>query len=266
LSGRLRALPTRSALLAVLVLASSALLAFPARASARAVPPLAGPVVDEAGILAARDRERLGSLCRAAWGLPEGQRVQLQYLILGSLEGEDIEGFSSRAFEAYKLGDRSKDNGVLLVVSRDDHRVRIETGYGTEGALTDVQANRIIRNTLAPAFRVGRYGDGLYDAGVEILSALDALPKGTSRTVVRGEGRAGISIVFVLIFLVFIAVRLFTGFGPRRRFFGGGFGGPFGGGLGGGGWGLGGGGGGLGGGGWGGGGGRSGGGGASGGW
>jgi len=245
-------------------------LAWPA--AAREVPALTGPVVDEARLLDPRDGRRLEALSRAAWALPAGQRVQLQYLLVGSLGDEDIEGFASRAFEAYKLGDRDKDNGVLVVVAKDDRRVRIETGYGNEGALTDAQASRIIRNVLSPAFREGRYGDGLYQAGVAILTALDALPQGTARGAAPDHGRAGVVTVFILIFLVFLAVRVFTTFGPRRRFWGGGFGGPFGG-LGGG-WGGGwGGGGGLGGGGfgggggsWGGGGGHSGGGGASGGW
>jgi len=236
------------------------------RARAREVPALQGPVVDEAGLLDARDRERLGALCRSAWALPADRRVQLQYLLLDSLEGEDIADFSTKAFEAYKLGDRDRDNGVLLVVSRQDRRVKIETGYGTEGALTDVQASRIIRNTLAPAFRQGRYGEGLYEAGVEMLSALGALPQGaTGARPVSSAGRQRLSTSFILLlFLLVLALRVFTGFGPRRRFFGGGFGGPWGGGLGRGGWGGGGWGGG--GGGWGGGGGRSGGGGASGGW
>jgi uncharacterized protein len=243
-----------------------------ARAAGHPVPQLTGPVVDEAGLLSAGDARRLEALSRAAWELPADRRVQLQYLVVKSLDGDDIEGYAARAFEAWKLGDR-KDNGVLVVVSAGERRVRIETGYGNEGALTDAQAGRIIRGTIAPAFRAGRYGDGLYDAGVQILSALGALPEGgTARQVARPQPGLGLGAT-LLLFIVMLVVmgRMFTGFGPRRRRWYGGFGGPFGGlggwggGLGGGGW-SGGGWGGGGGGGWGGGGGRSGGGGASGGW
>ncbi len=181
-----------------------------------------------------------------------------------------MEGFAVRAFEAWKLGDRGRDNGVLVVVSREDRKVRIETGYGNEGALTDAQAGRVIRGTIAPAFQRGEYGRGLYDAGVQVLSALGALPQDAGRHMAqpsRGQGlRTGAVIALLVLFL--LARMMFGGFGPRRRGF---FGGPWGGGWGGGGWGGGGWGGGSwggggGGGGWGGGGGRSGGGGASGGW
>jgi uncharacterized protein len=186
--------------------------------------------------------------------------VQLQYLLVRSLEGEDVEGFASRVFEAWKLGEKGKDNGVLVVVSREDRKVRIETGYGGEGALTDAQAGRIIRNVIAPAFRQGRYGEGLYEAGVQTLSALGALPQGevTRRSArpdpVRGLGTLGL----IALFMGVLFLRLFTGFGPARRRFSG-WSGPLGGGWGGG-WGGGGGGG------WSGGGGGSGGGGASGSW
>jgi uncharacterized protein len=148
----------------------------PALAAARDIPQLPGPVVDEAGMLAEGDRERVANLCHAAWSLPAEQRVQLQVLLVPSLEGEDLEGFSVRVFDAWKLGDRGKDNGVLVVVARDDRKIRIATGYGTEGALTDAQARRIIDHTLTPAFREGSYGHGLHAAGVQILSTLGALP------------------------------------------------------------------------------------------
>jgi uncharacterized protein len=247
--------------------AVSLALAAAAPARARDVPALTGPVVDEAGLLSAGDRRQLEALCRAAWSEPAERRVQLQYLIVRSLEGEDIEGFSVRVFEAWRLGERGRDNGVLVVVSRDDRRVRIETGYGNEGALTDALSGRIIRSAIAPAFRQQRYGAGLLEAGVQILSALGALPQGSeaARHAARPSKpfRFGTVILMLLVALGVLG-RMFTGFGPsRRRFYYGG--GPWIGG--GGGWGGGGGGGfGGGGGGWGGGGGGSGGGGASGSW
>lgn len=243
-----------------------------APAAARDLPPLTGPVVDEPSLLGAGDARRLDALARAAWAQAPERRVQLQYLIVPSLEGEDIESFAVRAFEKYQLGDRGRDNGVLIVVSRDDRKLRIETGYGNEGALTDAQAGRIIRGTLAPAFRRGAYGEGLYDAGVQVLSALGALPQDTGRRMAQPSRRQGVGagVIIALVVLFLLARMIFAGFGPRRRGFFGGFGGPWGGGWGGGGWGGGGWGGGGwgggGGGGWGGGGGRSGGGGASGGW
>lgn len=249
-----------------LFLAVAALAAFAPAGAQRAIPPLGGPVVDEAGLLDIRSRRELEDLARAAWALPPERRVQLQILVVGSLQGDSIEDFASRAFRAFGLGDRGRDNGVLIVVARDERRVRIETGYGAEGALTDAQAGRIIRGVIQPAFRAGRYGEGLYQAGAQVLSALGALPEGTAVRPGAPSGGVHLSaLLVVLLVLAVIAFRIVSAFGPaRRRWYGGwggglgGWGGGLGGGSGGGGFG--------GGGGWGGGGGSSGGGGASGSW
>jgi uncharacterized protein len=200
-------------------------------------------VVDEAGLLSSGDRRRLEALSRAAWELPADRRVQLQYLVVRSLDGEDIERYAVRVFERWQLGEKGRDNGVLVVVVKDDRRVRIETGYGNEGALTDALAGRIIRGAIAPAFREGRFGDGLYDAGVQILSALGALPAGSAaRRAARPHAVVGLGTsLLLLLVLLAVAARMFTGFGPRRRRWYGAFpgtwGGGLGGGLGGGGWG-----------------------------
>ncbi len=211
--------------------------ALPAAAE-RAVPPLAGPVVDEAGLLDAGWQRRLSDLARAARAREGGTGVQLQYLLVPSLEGEAIESFSMRVAERWQIGTRGKDNGVLVVVARDDRRMRIEVGGGVEGGLTDAQSGRIIRNTMAPAFRDRRYGEGLYQAGREILAALGSLPEGMEAPRVRGQPRE-IPIPFLgpliglllagggpLVFaLVVAAIVLRALFGRRRRFWGGGWGG-----------------------------------------
>ncbi len=219
--------------------------ALPALAE-RPVPRLTGPVVDEAALLDAQSVRALSRLCVAARQQEGGSGVQLQYLVVPSLDGEPIESFSIRVAEAWKIGSKGRDNGVLVVVAVADRAVRIEVGGGLEGALTDAQSARIIRGTIAPAFRRQDYGGGLLAAGEQILSALGALPQGIVRS--RGGGRPGVVTalgtplilgLFVLMFLL----RVFSGFGPRRR--GPWWGGPWvGGGWGGGGWGGGGGGGG----------------------
>jgi uncharacterized protein len=244
-----------------LALAVGLAAAIPAARAAAPVPPLTGPVVDRAGILDADDVRRLEQLSRAARAAQGGNGVQLQYLVVRSLEGEAIEDYSIRVAEAWRVGTKGKDNGVLVTVAVEDRAVRIEVGGGLEGELTDAQSGRIIRGTIVPAFREGRFGEGLYAAGVQILSALGALPQGVSvPRAVRRTPQLG-SIAFILLFLLVFGVRAAMGFGPRRRrqmWWGGG--GPWmGGGWGGGGFGGGGGG-------WGGGGGGFSGGGASGRW
>ncbi|HET9554824.1 MAG TPA: TPM domain-containing protein [Anaeromyxobacteraceae bacterium] len=227
-------------------LALAALVALPAAAGALEVPRLSGPVVDEAGLLDRAAVRRLEALSHAAQAAEGGAGVQLQYLVVRSLEGEAIEDYSMKVAEAWKLGTKAKGNGVLVLVAVEDRAVRIEVGEGIEGGLTDVQSSRIIRGTIVPAFREGRYGEGLYGAGVQILSALGALPKDVARSAARPSGGVRVGgLGFVGLFVLFIVLRaLLFGFSGRRRrgFWGGG--GPFiGGGWGGGGFGGGGGGG-----------------------
>ncbi len=231
------------------MVAAAAALALAAAAGAEApIPPLTGPVVDAAGLLDGGSVRRLEALARAARAAEGGQGVQLQYLVVRSLEGAPIEDYSVRVAEAWKIGTKGEDNGVLVTVAVEDRAVRIEVGGGLEGGLTDAQASRIIRGTIVPAFRERRYGEGLHDAGVQILSALGALPADV-RESARGRGRgvtglppfagAGIALFVILSILG----NVFRGFGPRRRrhlwwgggpWTGGGWGG--GGGGGGGGW------------------------------
>ncbi|BDG10661.1 TPM domain-containing protein [Anaeromyxobacter paludicola] len=271
--GRAREGAWRAALLAILLAAA------PAARAELAVPPLTGPVVDAAGLLDARGARRLDALCRAAREGEGGQGVQLQYLLVRTLDGEPIESFSMRVAERWKIGTKGRDNGVLVVIAVADRRIRIEVGGGLEGGLTDAQSGRIIRQTIAPAFREGRYAEGLFVAGEQILSALGALPS-SLRTAPHEDRPAhelpsgllglllgllfsfGAPAIFILLVFLFVVSRIFGGLGPRRR-------GPWGGGpwIGGGGWGGGGGfGGGSSGGGWSGGGGGFSGGGASGSW
>lgn len=103
---------------------------------------------------------------------------QVAILIVQSLDGDILEEYSIRVAEKWKLGQKEKDNGVLLLISVDDHKMRIEVGHGLEGVLTDVQCNRIIRNEIAPAFRRNDY-----DAGV--IAGIDGIVN-----VIKGEYKA----------------------------------------------------------------------------
>jgi len=96
---------------------------------------------------------------------------EIAILIISSLDGESIEEYSLRVAEEWKLGDKEKDNGVLLMISVNDRKARIEVGYGLEGVLTDALCNRIIRNEIAPNFRKDDYDGG-------VTAAIDAIVKG----------------------------------------------------------------------------------------
>jgi uncharacterized protein len=202
--------------LAVAALLAATTVPAPARPEAP-IPPLTGPVVDTAGLLRGEEVRRLESLARAARAGESGEGVQLQYLIVRSLEGEPIEDYSIRVAEAWKIGTRGKDNGVLVTVAVDDRAVRIEVGGGLEGGLTDLQSSRIIRGTIVPAFRARRFGEGLHDAGVQVLGALGALPSGVEPVRRAPPATRLSSLVMLGLFILVFVVRTLTGFGPRRR-------------------------------------------------
>jgi uncharacterized protein len=179
-------------------------------------------VVDTAGLLDAGSRRRLEDLARSARTRENGEGVQLQYCIIPSLEGEAIEDFSIRVAEAWKLGTKGRDNGLLVTVAAQDHRFRIEVGGGLEGEIPDVLARRIGDQIMRPAFQQGRFGDGLFDAGAQLLTlagvATDAVaqhargrPRGVTGIPVGGGVLVGI---FVLLWILGVVLR---GFGPRRR-------------------------------------------------
>jgi uncharacterized protein len=216
--------------------------AFPAAAGIP-VPRLSGPVVDEAGVLDGAWERRLSDLSRAARAQNGGTGPQLQYLLVKTLDGEPVEDYSMRVAEAWKLGTKGKDDGVLVVVAVKDRKVRIEVGGGLEGGLTDAQSGRIIRTAIVPAFREGRYGEGLQAAGQQILGALGAMPPGMAQAPRRQVQiqkevpvlgalfaflfSLGAPVLFLLVVL-FVIVRALFGFGrggPRGPWGGGGFGG-----------------------------------------
>jgi uncharacterized protein len=232
----------RCALTAVLLALASV-----ARAEAP-IPALAGPVVDAAGLLGAGDVRRLSDLARSARAREDGQGVQLQYLLVRSLEGEPIEDYSIRVAEAWKIGTKGRDNGLLVTVATDDRAWRIEVGGGLEGEIPDALARRVGEGLLVPAFRERRFADGLYDVGAQLLTLAGVAPPGVQeRARTRGRGvtgtPSGVGAIVAIFVILWILSNVFRGFGPRRRrhlwwgggpfIGGGGFGG--GGGLGGGG-------------------------------
>jgi len=151
-----------------LVVALLLLCAVAARAAD--VPYLSGRVVDNAEILKPATRAALAAKLKAHEDATTDQVVVLTQRTIG---GGSIEEFATAVFDAWKLGQKGKDNGVLVIVVPDDRRMRIEVGYGLEGQLTDAQASRIIRNVMTPAFKSNDY-DGGISAGVDaVLAVLD---------------------------------------------------------------------------------------------
>ena len=138
-----------------------------------AIPALDAPVVDTTGTLDAAVVQRLVAQAQA---LQQRKGSQLQVLVVSSTGPDSIEQYADRVFQAWKLGRGGVDDGVLLLVATDDRAVRIETGYGLEGAIPDAVANRVIQEYLVPKFRAGDYAGGIEDATAVLVKIIDGEP------------------------------------------------------------------------------------------
>jgi uncharacterized protein len=130
-------------------------------------------VVDQTGTLSSGD---IASLTQTLKNLELRKGSQVAVLIVPTTQPETIEQFSIRVADAWKIGRKKIDDGALLVVAKDDRRLRIEVGYGVEGALTDVTTKRIIDEIITPKFKSGDFAGGI-SAGVErIIGVIDGEP------------------------------------------------------------------------------------------
>jgi uncharacterized protein len=169
------------------------------------VPPLQARVTDLTGTLSAAERQALEEKL-AAW---EAQTTnQLAVLIVPTTKPETIEEYGIRVAEAWKLGQKGKDNGVLLLIAKNDRQMRIEVGYGLEGELTDVTARRIIGDTIAPYFGKGQFTAGIgagVDRIVAVISGTEPPPAAEPRrrTSSHGPGFGDLAL-FLLIGVVVI--------------------------------------------------------------
>ena len=127
------------------------------------MPPLTGRVVDQTGTLSAGD---IASLTQTLKDLETRKGSQVAVLIVPTTDGEAIEQFSLRVAEAWKIGRKKIDDGALLVIAKNDRHLRIEVGYGLEGALTDATTKRIIDEDITPKFKTGDFAGGV-SAGID---------------------------------------------------------------------------------------------------
>jgi uncharacterized protein len=166
------------------VLFASAALAVawdPPKDGLRPVPPLTSQVTDLTGTLSPSDRQALESKLHD-WEARTGN--QLVVLMVPTTAPEPIEEYSLRVAEAWKIGQKGKDNGALFLIAKDDRHMRIEVGYGFEGVLTDVTSRRIIGETVAPYFKQGQFAQGInagVDRIIEVIGSGEPLPAEPAR-------------------------------------------------------------------------------------
>jgi len=169
------------------------------------IPPLTARVTDLTQTLAPAETAALEAKL-ADWETRTSN--QLVVLMVPSTQQEPIEAYSLRVAEKWRIGRKGQDNGALFLIAKNDRKMRIEVGYGLEGVLPDVTANRIIREDVAPAFRDGKFAAGI-NTGVDRIIAVVGGEKASPVTEVAAKARRGgfdiEQILFVLFFVVPVA-------------------------------------------------------------
>ncbi len=189
-----------------------AFLLFLSLVQAQEIPTLRHRVTDQTGTLSESEVRELESQLQE---FEQKTSNQVVVLMINSLDGENLEEYSLAVAEKNKLGKKGRDNGVFLFIAKSDRKLRIEVGYGLEGALTDAISDQINRNIIRPKFREGDYFGGIRDGITAIMQATQGEFKGDEKS-----SRKGKSIGFI-VFAIVMAALFFGFFGNRRG--GGGF-------------------------------------------
>jgi len=167
-----------------------------------AVPPLTGHVTDQSGTLSA---EQSASLEQTLQAFEAKKGSQLSVLIVPTVAPESIEQYALRVAEQWKLGRKKVDDGAILVIAKSDRALRIEVGYGLEGALNDAMSKRIISETIAPRFKQGDFYGGIAAGVDQIIRVVDGeplpAPTGTPAGAKNNIGSYGPLLFIVALFL-----------------------------------------------------------------
>ncbi|MCB2149421.1 MAG: TPM domain-containing protein [Deltaproteobacteria bacterium] len=138
-------------------------------AAALEVPRLNAHVNDYAAMLSTASERQLEAVLTE---FEQNESTQIVVLTIPSLQGDSIEDFSIRVAEAWKIGQKKLDNGAILLIAKNDRKIRIDVGYGLEGRLTDLLAGRIIRDVIAPQFKSGQFDQGITEGVAAMIDAV----------------------------------------------------------------------------------------------
>ncbi|MGZ3534227.1 MAG: TPM domain-containing protein, partial [Thermodesulfobacteriota bacterium] len=167
------------------------------------VPRLQGYVNDYAGMISPSAKSKIEQGLKA---FEQSDSTQLVILTIPSLEGENIEEFSIKVAEAWKIGQQQKDNGILLIVSKQERKIRIEVGRGLEGRLTDLMAGRIIDQVITPRFKQGDFDAGFIAGASALISATRGEFKAEQRPIQRKQKGFPPFLTFLLFLGVFVLI------------------------------------------------------------
>lgn len=158
-------------------------------------------VNDVAGILSPAEKEALE---RKLVSIDDSSSNQIAVVILPTLDGYPIEDYATKLFRDWGIGNKKTNNGILLLLAINDRKVRIEVGYGLEGAIPDITANNIIDNDIKPAFRARAYYDGIDKATDDIAKA--AVGEYKVARAKKGKGSSGSVLGFLIIAFIIVAI------------------------------------------------------------
>jgi uncharacterized protein len=173
-------------------------------------PPLSGRVVDTAGLLDAGAAQQLEAQLSA---FEQASGIQLVVVTLPDLQGYEIEEFGYQLGRFWGIGQKGKNNGVLLIVAQAERKVRIEVGYGLEGTLTDALSANIIQSVIVPQFKNGQFAAGIEQGALAVMAALKGEYQPQAQRGNSQQTRGGL-LIFFLMFMGVIFLRSFGGGGP----------------------------------------------------
>ncbi len=167
------------------------------------VPKLQGYVNDYAGMISPSAKSKIEEGLRA---FEQSDSTQVVILTIPSLEGENLEDFSIKVAEAWKIGQQLKDNGIILLVSKQERKVRVEVGRGLEGRLTDLMAGRIIDQVIKPRFKQGDFDGGFIAGASALMAATRGEFKAEQRPIRRGQKGFPPFLTFLLFMGIFVLI------------------------------------------------------------
>ena len=180
--------------------------------AANKVPALKGRVNDYAKIIRDSDEREIEEYL---YSVEQSTGIQLAVLTMPTLDGEDIASFGFRVADEWKLGNKEKDNGAILIVAYAEHDLRIEVGDGLEASLTDAKCGLIIRNVIVPEFRDGDYSEGILKGVKNMGAIVTGDESAISRSVCEGENGSSsndlVPVFAILVWLIFFICTITAG-------------------------------------------------------